>query len=143
MRKLTYYAVFELSAGSSYCVYWPDLPGCTSWGKTLQQTQVMAAEALGLHIYRMEQDGDLLPEPTTPPFAEMPQGGIVMPIVIFPDIVKNELDNRAVKTTKEADLKLDALTKQTGRTKTFYATQAIIQHIEVYKNKEKLAKQAR
>ncbi|MCL2031111.1 MAG: type II toxin-antitoxin system CcdA family antitoxin, partial [Oscillospiraceae bacterium] len=35
---------------------------------------------------------------TVPPFAEMPDGGMVMPITIFPDIVKNELDNRAVKT---------------------------------------------
>jgi hypothetical protein len=52
----------------------------------------------------MEQDGDILPEATIPPFAappwgsKMPEGAIVMPIAIFPDIVKNELDNRAVKT---------------------------------------------
>jgi hypothetical protein len=28
----------------------------------------------------------------------MPIGGIIMPVTIFPDIVNNELDNRAVKT---------------------------------------------
>jgi len=28
----------------------------------------------------------------------MPVGGIVMPVSIFPEIVKNDLDNRAVKT---------------------------------------------
>jgi len=98
MRKLTYYAVFEPSTNGSYGVYWPDLPGCTSYGETLPKAQAMAAEALGLHVWSMEQDGETLPAATLPPFAEMPEGGIVMPVVIFPDIVKNELDNRAVKT---------------------------------------------
>lgn len=98
MRKLTYYAVFEPSTNGSYGVYWPDLLGCTSYGETLQKAEAMAAEALGMHIYAMEQDGDILPYATTPPFEEMPDGGIVMPVTIFPDLVKNELDNRAVKT---------------------------------------------
>ena len=98
MRKLTYYAVFEPSTNGSYGVYWPDLPGCTSFGSTFHQAETMASEALGAHIYSMEQDGDILPESTSPPFREMPEGGIVMPVTIFPDIVKNELDNRAVKT---------------------------------------------
>ena len=98
MRKLTYYAVFEPSANGSYGVYWPDLPGCTSFGGDLPHAERMAVEALGLHIYGMEQDSDTLPSVTLPPFEEMPEGGIVMPVTIFPDIVKNELDNRAVKT---------------------------------------------
>lgn len=98
MQKLTYYAVFEPSADGSYGVYWPDLPGCTSFGKTLPQAEAMAVEALGLHIYAMEKDGDELPTMSLPPFADMPEGGIIMPVTIFPDIVNNELDNRAVKT---------------------------------------------
>ena len=98
MRKLTYYAVFEPSTNGSYGVFWPDLPGCTSFGKDMPHAERMAAEALGLHICEMEQDGDALPPVTLPPFEEMPDGGIVMPVVVFPDIVKNELDNRAVKT---------------------------------------------
>jgi RHH-type rel operon transcriptional repressor/antitoxin RelB len=36
----------------------------------------------------------------------------------------------SLQLPKEVDLKLDALTKQTGRTKTFYAIQAIVQHID-------------
>ena len=98
MRKLTYYAVSEPSTNGSYGVFWPDLPGCVSMGDDLQHAERMAAEALGLHICEMEHDGDALPPVSVPPFAEMPEGGIVMPITIFPDIVRNELDNRAVKT---------------------------------------------
>jgi predicted RNase H-like HicB family nuclease len=98
MRKLTYYAVFEQSANGEYGVYWPDLPGCVSMGSNLPRAERMAVEALGVHICEMEQDGDVLPPATLPPFKDMPEGGIVMPISIFPDIIRNELDNRAVKT---------------------------------------------
>ncbi|MCL1828050.1 MAG: type II toxin-antitoxin system HicB family antitoxin [Oscillospiraceae bacterium] len=98
MRKLTYYAVFEPSTNGCYGVYWPDLPGCASMGDNLPHAEHMAAEALGLHIYAMEKDGDTIPSATLPPFEEMPEGGIVMPITVFPEIVKNEFDNRAVKT---------------------------------------------
>jgi predicted RNase H-like HicB family nuclease len=98
MRKLTYYAVFEPSGNESYGVYWPDLPGCVSMGDTLPHAERMAAEALGLHVYRMEQDGDTLPAATLPPFADMPDGAVVMPVSIFPDLIQYDLDNRAVKT---------------------------------------------
>ena len=98
MKKLTYYAVFEPSTDGNYGVYWPDLPGCTSFGKDLPHAERMASEALGMHIYEMEQDGDTLPEMTLPPFEEMPSGAIVMPVTTFPEIVKNDLDNRGVKT---------------------------------------------
>jgi len=98
MRKLIYYAIFEPSTNGTYGVYWPDLPGCVSMGDNFTHAEQMAVEALGTHIYSMEHDGDTLPPVTFPPFDEMPIGGIVMPVVVYPDIVKNELDNRAVKT---------------------------------------------
>ena len=98
MRKLTYYAVFEPSTNGNYGIYFPDLPGCISMGDNLRHAERMACEALGLHIYAMEQDGEELPKITIPPFENMPEGGIVMPVTIFPDIIHNEMDNRAVKT---------------------------------------------
>ncbi|MCL2086621.1 MAG: type II toxin-antitoxin system HicB family antitoxin [Oscillospiraceae bacterium] len=82
MRKVTYYAVFEPSTNGSFGVYWPDLPGCVSMGDNFTHAENMAAEALGLHIYGMEQDGDVLPVSTLPPFEEMPNRGIVIPITV-------------------------------------------------------------
>ena len=98
MRKLTYYAVFEPSANGNYGVCFPDLPGCVSMGDNLTHAEKMAVEALSLHVYAMEQDGDALPLVTLPPYEEMPDGCIVMPVTVFPDIFRNELDTRAVKT---------------------------------------------
>lgn len=99
MRKLSYLAVFEPSK-DGYGVYFPDFPGCVSFGATFEEAQREAADALGLHIYGMEKDGDPIPEPSKAPEIdpETSPGYLVSPVVIFPDMVKNELDNKRVKT---------------------------------------------
>ncbi|RCX15502.1 putative RNase H-like HicB family nuclease [Anaerobacterium chartisolvens] len=100
MRKLTYLAVFEPVETTGYSVYFPDLPGCVSYGEDFEKAQKQAADALGLHIYGMEKDGDNIPAPSKMPQvdAETASGYMVCPITVFPDIVRNDLDNRAVKT---------------------------------------------
>ena len=99
MRKLTYLAIFE-SSKTGYGVYFPDLPGCISCGDDFEAAQKSATEALELHIYGMEKDGDEIPVPSRVPQIdpETTVGYIVSPITIFPDLVRNDLDNRAVKT---------------------------------------------
>jgi predicted RNase H-like HicB family nuclease len=99
MRKLTYLAVFEPTE-TGYSVYFPDIPGCISHGNNFEEAQMQAIEALGLHIYGMEKDLDKIPVPSKSLEVdpETTTGYLVSPVTVFPDIVKNELDNRAVKT---------------------------------------------
>lgn len=99
MRKLTYMAVFEPTE-TGYSVYFPELPGCVSCGESFEDALKQATEALELHIYGIEKDGEELPVPS-----ELSQiapgtvsGYILSPITVFPDIVRNEMDNKAVKT---------------------------------------------
>ncbi|MCL2362666.1 MAG: type II toxin-antitoxin system HicB family antitoxin [Defluviitaleaceae bacterium] len=103
MRILTYFAVFEPNGKGGYGVYFPDIAGCTSYGDNFKHAQSMAKEALGLHLYEMEKDEDALPVPTLdagilnidPATAA---GYVISDITVYPDMIKNQLDNRAVKT---------------------------------------------
>ncbi len=97
MRKLSYLAVFEPTE-TGYSVYFPDLPGCISIGKSIQEASENAKEALELHVYGMESDKETLPEASQALTAEVVTGCIVVPITIYPDLVKQKLDNRKVKT---------------------------------------------
>ena len=63
MRKLTYPAVLEPAEDGAYSVYFPDLPGCISYGKDFETALSEAQDALGLHIYGMEKDGEPVPAP--------------------------------------------------------------------------------
>ena len=97
MRKLTYLAVLEPST-DGYGVFFPDLPGCTSFGSTVEEAQENAKEALELHIYGMEQDGETLPTPSKNISKDIVADGIATAVSVFPDVVKNDMDNKRVKT---------------------------------------------
>ncbi len=94
MRRFTYLAVFEPTA-TGYSVYFPDLPGCISTGTDFENAQEQARDALGLHIYGMEKDGEELPTPSKGPSLdpETVLGSVVSPVSVFPSVVRNELDN--------------------------------------------------
>lgn len=94
MRKLTYLAVLE-ETKDGFGVYFPDLPGCASFGDSIEDAAAKATEALELHIYGMEKDNDEIPMPN---LRIKNIEGIVIPISIFPDIVKNEMSCKRVKT---------------------------------------------
>ena len=99
MRKVSYPAVFEPSE-NGYSVYFPDLPGCISFGASFAEAQKEAEDALGLHLYGMEKDGEVLPAPSMIPQVDpaTAPGYLLSLVTVFPDIVANELDNRRVKT---------------------------------------------
>ena len=103
MRKYSYFAVFEPAKSGGFGVYFPDLPGCASYGDDFEQATKMAEEALGLHLYEMEKDNDEIPNPTKNPSQlpiepETEQGYCISIVTIYPDLVKNRIENRAVKT---------------------------------------------
>ena len=104
MRRQSYFAVFEPNGDGGYGVYFPDIGGCTSFGHTYEEAEFMAQEALGVHLYEMEKDGDHIPRATLDPAKldiepETTGGYIISSITVYPDIVKDRLDNRSVKTT--------------------------------------------
>lgn len=86
MKKITYPGVFEPAAGGGFSVYFPDLPGCISYGATLAEAQKNAQDALMLHLYGMEKDGDPIPAPSATPEVdpETIPGYLIRPVVVFP-----------------------------------------------------------
>jgi predicted RNase H-like HicB family nuclease len=60
-----HYLAFIEPGPKNYSVYFPDLPGCTSAGDTLDETIANAGEALAFHVSSMLSDGDEIPRPRT------------------------------------------------------------------------------
>ena len=56
-------AVFHYAV-DGISVSFPDIPGCYTCADTDEEAISMAEEALGLHLYSMEQDNDSIPEPS-------------------------------------------------------------------------------
>lgn len=61
----TYIALLRKDASSDYGVDFPDLPGCVTAGRTLEEARIAAAEALSLHLEGLAEDGEAAPEPSS------------------------------------------------------------------------------
>lgn len=62
MEAITY--TIELSAleEGGFSVTVPALPGCITWGRTIDQAVEMAREAIGLWLEEMSEHGEPIPE---------------------------------------------------------------------------------
>ena len=63
MARVFYPAIIERSK-KGFSVFFPDLPGCTSAGDTLQKAAENAEEALAGHLIVAAEHGDPIAEPS-------------------------------------------------------------------------------
>ena len=59
------YAVIFERAESNWAAYVPDLPGCMTTGRTLEETKANIREAIRGHLDTMRAYGDAIPEPSS------------------------------------------------------------------------------
>ena len=95
MDKVLYLAIME-RADEGYSVYFPDVPGCISWGKDVEEAQIKAREALDLHLYGLVAENERLPEASASVKIQNPTD-IVCLISTYPQIFKERFENKKVK----------------------------------------------
>ena len=100
MQKNFYaYPAFFYYDADGISVEFPDLPGCLPCAETQEKAFHNAKEALGLHLFGMEQDGDDIPEPTPVKDLAPDDGAVVAMVEVFMPPVRDRINNRVVKKT--------------------------------------------
>ena len=92
-------AVLTYEDGYEIAVTFPDLPGCATSGETDTDALTMAKEALGLHLWGMEQDGDEIPAPSPVRSVELEDGEIVALVEVYMPSIRMAQENRSVNRT--------------------------------------------
>lgn len=64
MVMRAYYAVFVPEEGGEVSVWFPDVPGCQTWGQNMEHAFAMAMDALEGHLESLADDGDPIPAPS-------------------------------------------------------------------------------
>jgi len=80
-------------------IEFPDLPGCLPCAMTTEEAFHNAREALGLHLFSMEQDGDAIPNPTPVNELRPETGAAIVMIEVFMPPVRDRLNNTLIKKT--------------------------------------------
>ena len=64
VEEMKKYAVVFEKAPNNWAAYVPDLPGCVTTGRTIEETRRLIAEAVEFHIEGMRLRGEAVPEPS-------------------------------------------------------------------------------
>lgn len=130
--RYSYVAIFSYDP-DGICIDFPDLPGCCPCADPGDTDMALknAKEALGLHIWGMEQDGDEIPAPT--PITEVALGKGQVPVLIdvFMPPVRERVNNRFVKKTLSLPAWLAAKADEDGVNCSKIFQNALIEYLGV------------
>ena len=98
--RYSYVAVFSYEE-DGISIEFPDLPGCLPCAEKDNTEEALknAKEALGLHIWGMEQDGEEIPVPTPITSIHLDSNEVPVLIEVFMPPVRERINSRFVKKT--------------------------------------------
>lgn len=110
--KYTFAAIFTLEDDGGYSVRFPQLDGCYTQGDNFEEARRMAIDAMSLHLYSMEENGEEIPASDMGVTAGA--GEMVVPITAWMTPFRDEMENRAVKKTLTIPAWLNAAAERRG-----------------------------
>lgn len=131
-----YVAVFSYNE-DGISIEFPDLPGCFPCADKDDTDMALknAKEALGLHLFGMEQDGDNIPNPTPITSLHLEQNQIPVLIDIFMPPIRERINNKFVKKTLSLPAWLAAKADENGVNCSKIFQNALIDYLQINKSK--------
>ena len=113
--RYSYLAVFTYDE-DGIVIEFPDLPGCYPCAEKDNTEEALknAKEALGLHIWGMEQDGEILPEPSVITELSLEPKQIPVLINVFMPPIRERINSKFVKKTLSLPAWLAAKAEEDG-----------------------------
>ncbi len=98
--RYSYIAVFTYDE-DGICIEFPDFPGCCPCADKDDTDMALknAKEALGLHIWGMEQDAESLPSPTSITALSFEKNQIAVLVDLFMPPIRERINSKFVKKT--------------------------------------------
>lgn len=131
--RYIYPAVFDY-ADDGISIGFPDLPGCLPCADTTEEAFHNAKEAMALHLYGMEEDGDPIPEPSDILHIEKDDNQVLVLIDVWMPPFRSEMRNQAVKKTLTIPRWLDEQAKEHKVNYSHLLQEALKEHLGIYKD---------
>ena len=118
-------------ADDGISVTFPDLPGCITCGDNDDEAFSMAKEALALHLFGMEEDGNPIPVATSPKNIGTSGESVVFIEVWMPPF-RSEMLNQSVKKTLTIPKWLDVAAKEHKVNYSYILQEALKDHLGIH-----------
>lgn len=98
MRKDHYVfpAIFDY-AEDGISIEFPDLPGCLPSAHSTEEAIKNAKEAMALHLHTMEEDGDVIPEPTPVSKLQLQPNQIPFLVEVYMPMYRDAIESNFVR----------------------------------------------
>lgn len=97
--KYIYPVIFRTVEDGFYAVSVPDLPGCFTQGKDLQEAYEMAQDAIALWICDSEDNSELIPSASDIQLMQHDKNEFVSLVSVDTTEYRAAIDNKAIKKT--------------------------------------------
>jgi len=98
--KYFFPAIFEYDSESTINIFFPDLPGCFTFAESETEAFEMAREALSLHLYGMEEEGDIIPIPSKMNVIQRENSNQISVLIdIYMPVFRDKMQNKKIKKT--------------------------------------------
>ena len=128
--RYSYVAIFSYDS-DGISIEFPDLPGCCPCADDTETALKNAKEALGLHIWGMEQDEEVLPEPTAINHITLAANQVPVLIEVFMPPVRERINSKFVKKTLSLPAWLAAKAEEDGVNCSKIFQNALIEYLGV------------
>lgn len=91
-----YPAIFNY-AEDGISIIFPDLPGCMPCASDIDEAMHNAKEALALHLYGMEEDNDLIPEPIAIDKIKLKTNQAIVLVEVHMPLYREAIENEYVR----------------------------------------------
>ena len=115
-------------------IFFPDLPGCLPCADTLEEAFQNAKEALQLHLYGMEEDGELIPAPSKISELKPQANQLVALIDVWMPAFREKMLNKSTNKTVTIPRWLDMLAKKNNVNYSQLLQSALKQYLGVKEN---------
>jgi len=129
-KTYNFIAIFDY-ADDGISIDFPDLPGCYPWADTTDEAIQNAKEAMGLHLWSMEKDGDEIPTPSKLSDIKLENNQIPYLVEVFMPSVRLKLDKSFVKKTLSVPAWLNAEAESKGVNFSGLLQEALVQYLEI------------
>ena len=99
MAKYIYPAIFKSEDDGGFSIHFPDIEGCYTCGKDLEDGLSMANDALSLMLVEIEDSQNTIPAPTPITSMKLEEGEFSTLISVDTIQYRHVLNNMAVKKT--------------------------------------------
>lgn len=133
--RYSYVAVFSYD-NDGICIEFPDLPGCYPCADAGDTDMALknAKEAMGLHIWGMEQDNEELPSPTPITDISLDSNQVPVLIDVFMPPIRERINSRFVKKTLSLPAWLAAKADEDGVNCSKIFQNALMAYLHVKQN---------